>query len=158
VGLLTEYAATDWRADRTNDPRAGIQIKRGEWKQKSPAGGEARQYHKPGWLSFALRLDRKGQRDRSLDVLANRVDLLLSAKKFNEVDAMFEWVPTDAPSITFLMALLSLTLPATQRLPNRAAFYERVWQACVARNRNANELLGGLREWSRLDGTGPRAI
>jgi hypothetical protein len=110
------------------------------------------------WLSFALRLDSKGQRDRSLDMLANRVDLLLSAKKFSEVDEMFDWVPTDTPSITFLMALLSLTLPATEQLPKRAMFYDRVWQACVARNRNANDLLGGLREWSRFDGTGPRDI
>jgi hypothetical protein len=118
---------------------------------------DRRKPQKPAWLPFALRIDKEGRR-HAITILFNRVDLLLSAERFEEVNALFERIPTEGTSIRFLMGVLSITLPASHRLSNRAAFFDRVWQACLAKGRDAENLLGGLREWSRMDGTGPRSI
>jgi hypothetical protein len=155
VGLLTkEYV--EWRAERTDDPRVSdIQPTQPEdngWVA-SPANNR-RKPTKPPWLSHALRIDREGRR-AALTVLFNRVDLLLSAKNFEKVNELFEVVPTEGPSVRFLMGVLSITLPASHRLSNRADFFDRVWQSLIDKGRNAENLLGGLREWSRMDGTGP---
>lgn len=101
------------------------------------------------WLDEAMSLDRAGRVRPAVRVLLDHVDRMLRAGEFEAVDAVFSRVPADA-SLTFLMGCLTITLPApTDRLPSRDAFYDRAWDACVAAGRDADNLLGGLRRWTR---------
>lgn len=107
------------------------------------------------WFADAVEADRLKRKAAAVDILFEHTDGLLREGRFREVDHLLRLTPTEGPSLTFLIGLLSITLPASQHLPARQPLFDRVWQVCVARGRNADKLLGGLRQWSTIDGTGP---
>jgi len=108
------------------------------------------------WLLDALEADEADHKAAAIDLLYDNFDRLLADGHFDEADALLKIIPTDGPSLAFLMAVLSITLPATRHLPSRPAFFERVSQACIDQGRNPQSLLGGLRQWSDVHATGPR--
>ena len=110
----------------------------------------------PAWMADALDTDSRGESSLALDMIFRQVDQLLRDGKFPEVDRVLQAAPIEGTSLTVLLGLLSITLPASQYLPSRDSFFEQVWRACVNRGRNADKLLGGLRAWSRIDGSSPR--
>jgi len=109
----------------------------------------------PTWLVDALDADGRGESSAALDIIFRKMDQLLRDGNFPEVDRVVRCAPIEGTSLTVLLGLLSITLPASQHLPSRDSFFDQIWKACVARGRNAEKLLGGLRVWSRMDESSP---
>ena len=101
----------------------------------------------PDWFNRALEQDTAGDMSSSVDIIYDKTDHLLSEKEFGSVDRILRNAPINTASLTFLMGLLSITLPASAYLPSRESFFNRVWEECVARGRDAEKLLSGLRRW-----------
>jgi hypothetical protein len=108
----------------------------------------------PKWLQDAMELDSQEKTMPAMDILFDNIDGLLTAGRFDEVDQIFLRVPLEGPSLTFLMGILTTTMPAGDRLPSRARFFDRLYRLCKAMGRDAEDLLGGLRRWSGADGSG----
>jgi hypothetical protein len=104
----------------------------------------------PVWLADALDADGHGESSVALDIIFREADQLLRDGNFPEVDRILRQAPVDGASLSVLTGLLSITLAASQHLPARCSFFEEVWRACVAKGRNPEKLLGGLRVWSRI--------
>jgi hypothetical protein len=100
------------------------------------------------WLDKAIEEDKAGRQSSAVDIIFDRVDRLLNSGNFAEVDSILAVIPIEGLTLTFLMALLSITLPASSHLSSRAKFFGKVWQRCIDQGRDAQKLLGGLREWS----------
>jgi hypothetical protein len=116
-------------------------------------GAPASQNDSPKWLQNAMALDASDSTIPAMDIVFDNVDDLLSAGKFEEVNVIIEQVPLEGPSLSFLMGVLTITLPAADRLPSRARFFARLYRLCKAMGRDAEDLLGGLRRWSGADGS-----
>jgi hypothetical protein len=110
----------------------------------------------PHWLIEAQRLDREGQTDAAMDLVFDRIDEMLTANQFRDVNSILDAVTTGDWSLTMLMGFLSITLSAADRLPSRPAFFDRVWKTCTSMGKNPEKLLGGLRERRDLNGTSLR--
>lgn len=61
-----------------------------------------------------------------LDVIYFSVDELCHAGEFEKLDKMIGMVSVNDQSEDQLLAWLTATLPAKSKLPNRAAFYDKV--------------------------------
>lgn len=99
----------------------------------------------PQWMHEVVRLDGEDHADAALEELFDQIDSLLSSGEFAKVDDIFPAMPVEGPSLTLMMGLLSITRPASEHLPSRNRYFERVYRLCKAMRRDAESLLGGLR-------------
>ena len=102
------------------------------------------------WLNQAIECDRGGRIDAAIDVLFDNFDNLLSAGDFATTDAVIAQVAIANVSLTFLMGVLSITLPASDKLANRKPLFNAAWEMAIETERPAEALLGGLRSWEPL--------
>ena len=80
-----------------------------------------------------------------IDWIYNTVDDLLLAGKFAEVDTMLRDVDLETLGIAEMLSYLTITLYATEKLHDRAAFYDRVRaRLLVVDPSRADGLLRGL--------------
>src|ERR1700742_2348282 len=89
-------------------------------------------------------LDKAGRTDAALDELYDFIDEEFKDGYFKLIDDLLSWIDTDSYSINILIGLLSATLPAKTKLPNRKAFYDRVESTLGKRNELESGLLNGL--------------
>lgn len=83
------------------------------------------------------------QRDRRLDEIYDAIDDALLAQQYRVVDLLLGSISVHAQTTDALLAILTVTLPAAQRLPARASLYNRV--RAVFRLRGCDPaLLAGL--------------
>lgn len=108
----------------------------------------------PNWLKTAIDLDARDETMPAMDLLFDHVDRLLVASDLNEVNRIITLVPLEGPSLSFLMGVLTITLPAADRLPDRSKFFSRLHRLCKAMGRDPVKLLDGLRSRSGADESG----
>jgi hypothetical protein len=99
-----------------------------------------------GWnfVEQAARLDKLGHTDAALDLIYDRIDTLLIAHEFDEVDAILESADLKILSIDVLLGLLTSTLPARTKLASRKAFFMAIEQEAKRRGEWEQGLLTGL--------------
>jgi hypothetical protein len=109
------------------------------------------------WFKDAVSADRDGRTSKAVGILFDKFDQLLMQGDFWTVDFLLRRASTAERSLAFLMALLSITLPASggNFLPYRRFLYIAVERRVREEGRNPDAVLGSLREWSRIDGPGP---
>ena len=96
------------------------------------------------FLVHADRLDKHGKTDTALDIIYDQIDEMLRAGKFADVNDCLRNVATDNHSVHILLALLTITLAAKRKLPDRAAFYARTVATLKSRGELEDGLLIGL--------------
>ncbi|MEQ1571872.1 MAG: hypothetical protein ABMA64_39965 [Myxococcota bacterium] len=78
------------------------------------------------WLGDVYSLVARSDPDSAIDVLFEQVDDLLSAGEFNRCDALLKTIDPKRLDSNLLVAALSITKRAADRLPERQAFVRRV--------------------------------
>lgn len=96
------------------------------------------------FLDHARRLDGLGQTDTALDIIFDQVDEMLLADEFDRVNQLLIDTTTVEFSVELLLGILTATLPAKSRLPNRCEFFDRVVQTLQSRGEFKDRLLIGL--------------
>jgi len=96
------------------------------------------------FLEHAQRLADRGQTDASLDIIYDRIDEMLLAGEFDQVDRLLVDTSPNTLSVDLLLGVLTVTLPARKRLANRAAFFALVEQTLRERGALKESLLVGL--------------
>ena len=96
------------------------------------------------FLARADRLDKLGKTDTALDIIYDQVDEMLLAGRFEDVNRCLRDVKTDSYSVHVLLALLTITLAAKRKLPDRAGFYVRAADTLSMRGELEEGLLVGL--------------
>lgn len=96
------------------------------------------------FLDHARRLDGRSQTDTALDIIFDQVDEMLLAGEFDRVNQLLIDTTTDEFSVELLLGILTATLPAKDRLPNRCEFFGRVVQTLQSRGEFKDRLLVGL--------------
>lgn len=86
----------------------------------------------------------RGAVDAALDTVYDCVDDLLMSEEFEQLDQILCEVDTDKTSLHILLALLTATLPARERLSSRDVFFTRVRDSLEKRNELRPGLLDGL--------------
>ena len=82
-----------------------------------------------------------------IDMVLDLIDSLFRYGGFMAVDNMLHDVKTEHCSGDMLLSILTITLPAKDKLQNRVAYFERVRQALIhkgLRAKEADEVLLGL--------------
>ena len=97
-----------------------------------------------GMATQANRLDKLGQTDAAIDVVFDRIDEMLLAGQFEQVDRLFDNTNPCDFSVELLLGLRTVTRPAKSRLFNRADFYEQVRRSLHERGETDERLLEGL--------------
>ena len=82
--------------------------------------------------------------DKRLDEIYNKVDDLLLAGKFEEVDKLLSYIDVRNTNIDILLGWLTITLAARSKLKNRANFFFQCKTKIVFDDRNSSTLLQGL--------------
>lgn len=84
--------------------------------------------------------------DAALDIIFDEVDEMLLAGEYDRLNRLLAEMSTGAIPVELLLGVLTATLPARHRLPNRASFLARVAQTLRDRGELEDGLLGGLGE------------
>jgi hypothetical protein len=95
-------------------------------------------------LDYAQLLVSHGQTDTALDLIFDRFDEMLLAGDFNKLDQILAQSCPENLSVDLLVGVLTVTLPARNRLDNRKGFFERVKLALQNRGELQDDLLIGL--------------
>ena len=77
-------------------------------------------------LAETYHLDQSGRIDAAIDLIFDAVDSLLCAGDFEGCDFLLQRVEVQRLSVDLMIAFLSITLTARDRLRERARFYSRV--------------------------------
>ncbi len=96
------------------------------------------------FLDNANRLDKRGQTDAALDIIFDQIDETLLSGEFDRVDRILVEITPDDFSVELLLGLLTVTLPAKNRLCNRASFFKQVRHSLHERGETDEGLLVGL--------------
>jgi hypothetical protein len=98
------------------------------------------------WLTDVYALNEAGETDDAVDMIFDRVDDLLLDGEAPQVDDLLNAIDVKRLDITLMLAALSITKPAADRLQNRLGFVGRVEGRLreVAGDR-MERLLSGLR-------------
>lgn len=140
--------ADRWLAERTDDPRVN-QIRADReppeifWEVTIIVST-----FRARWFSDAIEADQSGDTETALDIAFDHFDRLLVSGDYPTVDYLLQKTPKGV-SLTFLMGLLSITLPAYDKLRSRDALLREAEQLARDNGRDIERLLGGLRQWSR---------
>ena len=106
---------------------------------RAPAAARRRSF-----LDRARRLDERGQTDSALDLIFDQIDELLLARHFDNVNQLLKDAVANDYSAEMLLGVLTATLPAKDRLPNRRDFFQRASQVLESRGEHQDSLLVGL--------------
>lgn len=98
----------------------------------------------PWWLEEAEDLVARNREDEGLDIVYDKLDRLLMSGSFAACDVMLQQVEVTRFSLDILLALLTVTLPASMELPTRAVYFEKVQAELKSRGLDTDELLSGL--------------
>lgn len=94
----------------------------------------------PGFLSGIYDVSRQSDR-KAIDVTFKYVNTLLIEGRFDVCDEILLQLDLRKLSPALMIAFLTITAPAKDKLPNRPLFYSRVWQALQAKKgENADPL------------------
>jgi hypothetical protein len=88
---------------------------------KIPPGPEP---ESPLWLEDVYSLVRREKIDPAIDLLFDRVDNLLLAGKFSECDALLKVIDVKRLDSNLIVAALSITDAAKDKLPSRSQFLD----------------------------------
>lgn len=97
--------------------------------------------------SFIIRaqeLEARGSEEASLDLIYDAIDELLRKGSFAEVDRILQEISVSELSVDLLLALLTSTLPAADRLQHRDALFSRIQKSLRDRDELDDTLLLGL--------------
>lgn len=97
------------------------------------------------WFRAAMRLNDSGESARALDAVFDKVDDWLCAGQFCECDAFLGRLEVESTPSRLLLAILTVTLPASEKLSNREAVFSRAWKTMADRGKDVRRLLGRLR-------------
>lgn len=95
-------------------------------------------------LSLACELDQSGQRDKSLDVLYERVDQAFRNGDFDQVNVWLANFDCESQSLDFLLGILTTTNCAKSKLPNRQRIFDETKRIAKKIGQFRNTLLSGL--------------
>ena len=96
------------------------------------------------FVKSAAELERGGSPDSALDLIYDRVDELLRGAEWSACAAVLDDINVSECSTDILLALLTATLPAKNRIPSRGGFLERVDHELRTRGEHEDRLLAGL--------------
>ena len=98
-----------------------------------------------GLVERARTLERFGDSATALDLVYDCIDDLLYSDRFSLVACCLLEVEVGTCSVDILLALLTSTLPAKQRIGTRAEFIRRVETELLRRGEDVVQLLAGLK-------------
>lgn len=94
------------------------------------------------WLQTSVDLEQSGKPEESLDILFDNLDDLLLSGNIQSCVEFLDKVPVDRLSNAQLLTILTATLPAHSRLPNRGAFFQKVHRVFLERGVSQDDLVG----------------
>lgn len=97
-----------------------------------------------GMLESAKRLHGEGLAEEALDIIYDTIDGLLLAGRFGECDKMLGAIDPDGCSADILLCILTVTLAASGRLPQRGKLMGLIRRAFRMRGLGGDTLLAGL--------------
>ncbi len=100
----------------------------------------------PEWLERVYTLVGANQTDKAIDVLFSHMDSLFLDGNFEDGNAILLLIDTARLNLDLLVAVLSITLSCSDKLPNRKHFFARAEREMkrLAPER-VNKILEGLR-------------
>ena len=101
--------------------------------------------HARSFVDDAQRLASQGKIDAALDLIYDRADEMLLAGEFDELDAIIETLDVEQLSVDVLLGVLTITLPAKDKLTTRKEFFESVQRSLTDRGEYKEGLLTGLK-------------
>ncbi|HQZ66689.1 MAG TPA: hypothetical protein PLY87_16470 [Planctomycetaceae bacterium] len=100
--------------------------------------------HARSFVDDAQRLASQGKVDAALDLIYDRADEMLLAGEFVALDSIIEGLDVEQLSVDVLLAVLTITLPAKDKLTTRNEFFECVKRTLKDRGEYMEGLLTGL--------------
>ena len=86
----------------------------------------------------------KKEPEVKIDIIYDNIDELLCNNKFGLVDLLLETVDLNKLSTDALIGILSITSSASNKLPHRAFFFNRVKNLLNSKGEDVDALLRGL--------------
>ncbi len=100
--------------------------------------------NEPAFFVSVRQLEKRGNIDAALDILYDKIDGMLKAGKFDDVDDVLRSVDPRSLSLDLLLGVLTATLPARSKLPFRKEFFKNVVEVLKERCQWEEGLLTGL--------------
>ena len=101
---------------------------------------------RPLWLDDVYSLVVKSKPDAAVDVLFARIDELLTRRDFDRCDSLLRAVDLGRLDTNLMVALLSITLPASSKLKARVEVVDKIEKQLREKApERAERLLSGLR-------------
>jgi hypothetical protein len=97
------------------------------------------------FVDDAQRLASQGKIDAALDLIYDRADEMLLAGELEALDALIEGLDVEQLSVDVLLGVLTITLPAKDKLTTRKEFFESVQRSLTDRGEYKEGLLTGLK-------------
>lgn len=102
------------------------------------------EYDKFIWLARVSELDRTGKFDDAIDLVFSNVNSMLTMGKFEDVSILLKTFDVKHFSINVLLAFLTITLCAKNKLDGRPILFERVKNHLITTNTYDEAILAGL--------------
>lgn len=96
------------------------------------------------FIEQAKELDKQGHTDEAIDLIYDKIDEMLLAGYFHDVDLLLSTLSVSDLSMDLLLSILMATLPAKKRLVERDRFFKNVEQILRQRHELRDGLLIGL--------------
>lgn len=113
-------------------------------RQEHFAAEELQRSPSEGFLQRAMRLEKQGAVDAALDLVYDQVDGMLKTGRFDQVNRLLSMVEAESLSLDLLLGLLTVTLPARSKLPDRGRLFSGAETALKKRGQWEEGLLAGL--------------
>lgn len=95
-------------------------------------------------IEDARQLEKKGDSDQSLDLIYDHFDKLFWSASWTVADDILRDVKVSKYSLDILLAILTSTLPAADKLPSRKTIFNNIENELRSRDELDNTLLVGL--------------
>ena len=105
---------------------------------------QATSAHTESFILRAQRLDNHERTDAALDLIYDSIDDLMRNEEFQRIESILARISITDLSTDILLGILTATLPAKSRLPNREEFFNAVEQTIRQRGEYEEGLLAGL--------------
>ena len=96
------------------------------------------------WINQARELIDNGFIDEALDVVYDKLDMLLNQHRWTDCIEILHIINPVTDNVHLLLAVLTLTYPAKQYLPEREKFFLKVESYLHSRGEYEQGLLDGL--------------
>lgn len=157
----------DWDRYQSSATRRAVRLPIGAPRTSTPGVGDAAQFllvvareleadggdvlllvpdDAPHWLGDVYSLVERNLPDEAVDILFDRIDDLLVTGQFARCDALLRAIDLKRLDSNLIVAVLSITLAAAEKLPYRARLLKRAEErlSAIAPDR-VERLLSGLR-------------